>query len=682
MRKLFGLLFGLALGASSVFAQTNTGTVPIHTIPIGKGAGVTGWANTGTGTFGSVLTSNGASTDPSWQSATGGAVGTAFLAPVALATTGNVTLSGEQTIDGVLTSTTRLLAKSQSTASQNGCYVTAAGAWTRCVDFNVTGSVSKGTKVVVTGGTINANSTFQIITANPVTIGSTITFERDGSVIPASPFGLTGNGTTDDTAAAQAAINATPANSAVFFPCGTFLINSVTLTFPSNIRITGSGTCTIFKQGASLALNAPFGVLWPSNPTRTLLTNSDYTSGNTNVQIDHITFDTTGAPAGSTHALLCYKCTDVLVDAIKGTGAGVAGGAGDLTAFVQSTRYTITNSSGFELSNACFDQWQGSSYFTIANNTCDNVGTGGGAITVTGINTDGSSGTTSSHGIIANNKITRATGGGIWIQGGVTGGVTGSVTDVVVTNNVIDTALLGIRASEASYITIKANNIQNTTSFGIAAVGEAATGGGTNLVVTDNTLRAVGTGGSIEAIALSNNSSSGVIAGNRISSTGSSYTYCITLGTAARGNQVYGNSCDTGATGRISDANTTAPLNTIQDASGGKPTCAATGNGSGGSPGCAVSAGSTIYVGRVLMTTGSGSTAATGTIVLTFNSVLGIVSASCLFQPSNAGSSWDPDTTLINTAQSNTANTVFWRNAAVALTVSTTYGFLYHCQGY
>lgn len=53
---------------------------------------------------------------------------------VKCATTADITLSGEQTIDGVLTSTSRVLVKNQSTASQNGIYVSAAGAWSRASD--------------------------------------------------------------------------------------------------------------------------------------------------------------------------------------------------------------------------------------------------------------------------------------------------------------------------------------------------------------------------------------------------------------------------------------------------------------------------------------------------------------------------------------------------------------------
>jgi len=97
---------------------------------------------------------------------------------VRVATTANITLSGAQTIDGVsVIAGDRVLVKNQSTASQNGIYVAASGAWSRSTDANTTGQLSQGTRIGVTQGTVGANQTFYITTANPITIGSTsITF--------------------------------------------------------------------------------------------------------------------------------------------------------------------------------------------------------------------------------------------------------------------------------------------------------------------------------------------------------------------------------------------------------------------------------------------------------------------------------------------------------------------------
>jgi hypothetical protein len=110
-------------------------------------------------------------------------VGMSWKTPVAVATTGNITLSGEQTIDGVLTSASRVLVKDQSTASQNGIYVTGAGAWARATDMDVSAEFN-GAAVTVLSGTSNANTTW-IQTADNVTVGSTsIVWAQLGTSVP------------------------------------------------------------------------------------------------------------------------------------------------------------------------------------------------------------------------------------------------------------------------------------------------------------------------------------------------------------------------------------------------------------------------------------------------------------------------------------------------------------------
>jgi hypothetical protein len=72
--------------------------------------------------------------------------------PVQVATTSNVILSGEQTFDGVLTSASRVLARKQINQSENGIYVTAAGAWTRATDADTVGEFTTFKQVL--GGLI------------------------------------------------------------------------------------------------------------------------------------------------------------------------------------------------------------------------------------------------------------------------------------------------------------------------------------------------------------------------------------------------------------------------------------------------------------------------------------------------------------------------------------------------
>ena len=63
--------------------------------------------------------------------------GLSFKQPVLVTTTGNITLSGTQTIDGIAVSVgDRVLVKNQTTQSQNGIYIVASGAWSRSPDAN------------------------------------------------------------------------------------------------------------------------------------------------------------------------------------------------------------------------------------------------------------------------------------------------------------------------------------------------------------------------------------------------------------------------------------------------------------------------------------------------------------------------------------------------------------------
>lgn len=108
----------------------------------------------------------------------------AIKAPCVVATTANITLSGEQTIDGVLTSESRVLVKSQTTASQNGIYKSRTSAWTREPDFDGNRDVVEGTLTPVNRGTINAESVWRMTAAGPIVIGTTsLTFEQQPEYI-------------------------------------------------------------------------------------------------------------------------------------------------------------------------------------------------------------------------------------------------------------------------------------------------------------------------------------------------------------------------------------------------------------------------------------------------------------------------------------------------------------------
>lgn len=93
---------------------------------------------------------------------------------VRAATTGNITLSGIQTIDDVaLIAGDRVLVKNQSTASLNGIYIVASGAWTRSADADSSADVTSGLFTFVSEGTVNSDSGWVLATNDPITLGTT-----------------------------------------------------------------------------------------------------------------------------------------------------------------------------------------------------------------------------------------------------------------------------------------------------------------------------------------------------------------------------------------------------------------------------------------------------------------------------------------------------------------------------
>lgn len=108
------------------------------------------------------------------------ASGLSYKDPVRAATTANITLSGEQTIDGVsVVAGDRVLVKDQSTGSQNGIYVCASGGWTRSTDFDTSAEAKPGSAVWVNEGTTNGDTGWVLTTNASITLGTTaLTFTQ------------------------------------------------------------------------------------------------------------------------------------------------------------------------------------------------------------------------------------------------------------------------------------------------------------------------------------------------------------------------------------------------------------------------------------------------------------------------------------------------------------------------
>jgi hypothetical protein len=127
---------------------------------------------------------------------------------VRVATTANITLSAPQTVDGVaVIAGDRVLVKNQGTATQNGIYVVAAGAWTRAIDFNTSALASPGAFTFTEEGS-QSDTGWTLITNAPITLDTTgLTFTQfsgagawtagDGMTQSATTFNVVaGNGIT------------------------------------------------------------------------------------------------------------------------------------------------------------------------------------------------------------------------------------------------------------------------------------------------------------------------------------------------------------------------------------------------------------------------------------------------------------------------------------------------------
>lgn len=97
--------------------------------------------------------------------------------PVLVATTAPITLSGEQTIDGVaIVAEDRVLVKDQVDQTTNGIYYCQLSTWVRAPDFDGVRDCLQGTLVSAATGTANARTLWALTTADPVIGTSNLTF--------------------------------------------------------------------------------------------------------------------------------------------------------------------------------------------------------------------------------------------------------------------------------------------------------------------------------------------------------------------------------------------------------------------------------------------------------------------------------------------------------------------------
>lgn len=134
------------------------------------------------------------SSSPTTVLNTGLSSSAAVKGPCRVAAGSAITLSGEQSIDGVaIVEGDRVLVTAQASSVANGIYIASTGAWSRAQDFNRNDDVRKGTQVRVTDGS-SYSGLWVVTSADPITIDTTaITLSRDtgltnGALLAANNF--------------------------------------------------------------------------------------------------------------------------------------------------------------------------------------------------------------------------------------------------------------------------------------------------------------------------------------------------------------------------------------------------------------------------------------------------------------------------------------------------------------
>lgn len=118
--------------------------------------------------------------------------GLAWKDAALVATTSNITLSGEQTIDGVLTSASRVLVKNQSSGQENGVYDSAAGAWTRTTDADTDVELVNMSIFIESGVTQTGTAWTQTVPL-PITVDTTVLNYAQVGAGPANPLTTKGD---------------------------------------------------------------------------------------------------------------------------------------------------------------------------------------------------------------------------------------------------------------------------------------------------------------------------------------------------------------------------------------------------------------------------------------------------------------------------------------------------------
>jgi len=238
--------------------------------------------------------------------------------------------------------------------------------------------------------------------------------ERFGWSLTPQDFGAKGNGVNDDTAAIQSALNA-GASAVVTIPGGAYL-TTAPLVAPSNTKIRCLAGATIESD------NSVTPQIENTNYNAATLTDHD-------ISIEGCSWIYTGTLSGSSHHIQMRMASNIYVTQNSFTGGG------DGTAMLATQHTVVSDNSMTDARNACWDQWEAATDFSVKDNYCSTRLYG---VLGTGTNTAHNTAGQAIGGSIRGNYI-YVTGGSyaaaIWLNGQ---GLAGSgASQSVVSDNVI-----------------------------------------------------------------------------------------------------------------------------------------------------------------------------------------------------------------------------------------------------
>jgi hypothetical protein len=255
----------------------------------------------------------------------------AVKAPVRVATTANIVLSGEQTVDGVaLVGGDRVLVKDQASAIDNGIWNVSTGSWSRADDFNGVRDAVQGTRVYVVSGAAGGNTEWSVTTDDPQIGVAAVEF-----TMLASMGGLHFGSVAD----LLASTSLTVATGEVIYAGG--MLYEVAATGASDHHVTTAGGVKLYEAGPAFTVtarltaaiardtDAPVGMVWRSPDAVYEKTGSGWVA---QTSMDDITTLIAGKLDDAANTVANSNLAQMPTNTIKGNALGITGDADDLTA--------------------------------------------------------------------------------------------------------------------------------------------------------------------------------------------------------------------------------------------------------------------------------------------------------------------------------------------------------------